>query len=693
MMRYPDGLLDWSGNRTGGVKKLFYGGSGRPTGQVIETPLLARLWEWADSVVRFEPATPRAVLLLGGPGNGKTEAIEQTLRRIESRLELGGALIDKLAGVFASKDGIPPGRLVAVDLGEISDGRIDGALSIVQDASEGNPNSSETPASLLCNDLAGLVESNGARHIYLACINRGVLDDALILATERGDEAIGALLKQIIQSVSMAAHGVSCWPLQGYPEIAVWPMDVETLAEGVRGQESPAKQVLDIATLAENWPAPGSCEAGVYCPFCTSRKLLSGEPHSGSFAEMLRWYELASGKRWSFRDLFSLVAHLLAGTPSNADAAGYSPCKWAAQQLRPSSGDPRKADIQKKRGIFRLLTSQYQHALFSDWPIERASSLRKDIVDLGLGDFPALVAIQQFLALEKRRESTATLRSQLSGMSSVLDPAKASPSFEVRVSTNTVIRYEELDRRFSLSIQGGRKYLQKYQCLSEIELSAIKILEEADIKLSDHLVRRARPATASRVQALLRAIACRLARRSVGVRGCVTKDADVLEEFHRVTKGDSSALQQAIRQVEELLNVNRRFVVCLNNTFGEPLPPPERRAMLTTDIQRVKPISASQGVARPRSPMPFLKVGAQGNAKPIALTFELFKATKSLRRGMLASSLPRSVVALLDTTRAGLAGTIVRDEEALEGAEIRVGIRDEVIVRTFGSFVIRQEGV
>lgn len=43
-MAYPDELLDWSGNRAGGVKKLFYGGSGRPVGQVIETSLLARLW-------------------------------------------------------------------------------------------------------------------------------------------------------------------------------------------------------------------------------------------------------------------------------------------------------------------------------------------------------------------------------------------------------------------------------------------------------------------------------------------------------------------------------------------------------------------------------------------------------------------------------------------------------------------------
>jgi hypothetical protein len=111
--------------------------------------------------------------------------------------------------------------------------------------------------------------------------------------------------------------------------------------------------------------------------------------------------------------------------------------------------------------------------------------------------------------------------------------------------------------------------------------------------------------------------------------------------------------------------------------------------MLTTDIQRVKPIASSMDLDRPRAPVRFLRVGASDAAKPIALTFELFKATKSLRRGMVSASLPRSVVALLDTTRAGLAGAIVRDEDALEGAEIRLGVRDEIVVRTFERFVVR----
>jgi hypothetical protein len=60
---------------------------------------------------------------------------------------------------------------------------------------------------------------------------------------------------------------------------------------------------------------------------------------------------------------------------------------------------------------------------------------------------------------------------------------------------------------------------------------------------------------------------------------------------------------------------------------------------------------------------------------------------------MVPASLPRSVVALLDTTRAKLAGSVVRDEETLEGSKIHLGIRDDVIVRNFGTFLIRKEQV
>jgi len=690
VQRYPEGLLDWSGDKAGGVKKLFFKGSGLPSGKVINTNLLERLSRWAQDVAHGKKNTPRAVFLVGGPGNGKTEAVEYTIRELDNAMQLNGCLQEELAAQFSSGRG-SSSRLVKTKTTTFPPDSQISALAIVQDGSEAEPLNNTTPAQHLCNDIRALLrEGDGV--VYIACVNRGILDDALILSTERNESDVGSLIKQIVQSVSLGAKGINCWPLESYEQFAVWPMDVESLVEEVNDSESAARQILDVATNEHKWAGFGECAAGKHCPFCTNRQLLANEPHRSSYIRALRWFELASGKRWNFRDLFSLTAFLLAGTAESSEDGAYKPCSWAASLLSPRERDHTKIEAKKARGLFNLVSMQYQHALFGSWPIGRAASLRNDLKELNLEDQPGLAGLRQFLALDKRKETTSTLRTQLEGMGAYLDPAFASPSLEVAVSANTTIKFEDLDRRFSLSIREGRTFLQKYQCLSALEIDLLKILEEADSRLSDGSVRRRKPAVAERVQAFLRLVACRIARRSIGVRSGITKDSDVLMEFNQVLNGNTSALQTATQQVEGLLNnKDRRFLVSLNTTFGEPLPPPERRVMLTTDIQRVRPMPLPSDESSPRLPMRFLSVGSGNEAQAVALTYEMFKATKSLRKGMVPASLPRSVVALLDTTRAKLAGSVVRNEEALEGSEIHLGLRDDIVVRSFGKFLIQRK--
>ena len=692
MSKYPQELLNWSGDKAGGVKKLFYEGSGRPSGGVITTPLLGRLQSWARALASGASGTPKAVFLIGGPGNGKTEAVEFTIRALDESMNLGGALIAEFGELFSSHSGRSPGRLVRPERTQFPVQSRLQSIAIVQDGSETEQGDPTTPAAHLCNDMTWILEQ-GRACAYVACVNRGVLDDALILATERDDQAVGELIKTVVQSVSLGARPIDCWPLASYEGIAVWPMDVESLVEESSGTISAASQILAVATDPTAWPDHGTCAAGEFCPFCTNRKLLSGEPHRSSFIRILRWYELSSGKRWNFRDLFSLTAYLLAGTIELDPKRAYQPCDWALNQIQPNDSSPSKREVKRVRGLFKLVSAQYQHSLFGAWPVERATTLRSAIKELKLEDQPALVGLQQFLSLDKKKEATSTLRTQLAGVRELLDPAVASPSLEVAVSSNTTIKFEELDRRFSLSIKEGRTYLQKYQCLSPLEIELLKTLEEIDAKLSDESVRRRKPAVAERVQGFVRSIACSIARRSVGVRAGITKESDILIEYNQIHQGDSAAIQAATQQVENLLNKDRRFLVSLNTTFGEPLPPPERRAILTTDIQRVRQMPLKDGDRRPKSPVRFLGIGAGQSLQAVALTYELFKATKSLRKGLVPASLPRSVVALLDTTRAKLAGAVVRDEDALEGGEIELGIRTDVIARNFGSFVVRRREV
>lgn len=650
-----------------------------------------RLESWAGAIAIGDMDTPRAVFLIGGPGNGKTEAIEFTIQALDDAMRLNGELRQELALRFSGQNGVQVGRLVTTErVGFPQQSRING-ISIVQDASEAEPGDPTPPSEHLCTDIRNLLSNDGG-HVYMACINRGVLDDALILATEQGDAEVGNVLKAIIQSASLGVAAIDCWPLQGQPNMAAWPMDIESLVDEVGIQpKSAARQIIDVATQEQAWPEYGTCGAGEHCPFCTNRRLLAGDPHQSSFIRILRWFELSTGKRWNFRDLFSLTAYLLAGTTAANSKDGYHPCEWARFQISPKGSDHAKREAKRVRGLFSLLSAQYQHALFGSWPVARAKNLRSDIRELQLEGLPALAGLHQFLALDKRRETTSTLRTHLASLVNHLDPALASPDLEVAVSGNTIIKFNDVDRRFSLSIKEGRVFLQKYQCLSPLEIELLKTLEEADAKLSEESTRRRKPAVASRVQAFLRLIACRIARRSIGARAGITKDSDVLLEFSQVVGGDNHALQVASKEVEGLLNIDRRFQVSLNTTFGEPLPSPERRVMLTADIQRVVPMPLAHNERRPLPPVRFVSIGRGQRAQQVAITYELFRATKSLRKGMVPASLPRSVVALLDTTRAKLAGSVVRNEEDLMGSEIQLGIRDDVIVRSFGTFIVRKE--
>lgn len=679
---YPAGLLDWAGHRVGGVKRLFHSASGRPSGRVIHTALLGRLTNWARAVASADPAAPRIVLLVGGPGNGKTEAVEHTIEALDAAFGARGQLTASAAGQFGSSTTVAQ-RLVVLPLNVVSNVT---SVAIVQDASAGAGAQRSPPAELV-RDLERFVHEDGT--IYLACVNRGVLDDAFAYASDNNHPDAAALVEQIIKSVGISPEAPACWPLEKHSAVGVWPMDVESLLDGIgeEGVPSPAAQLLDLATEETRWPASGSCEAGAFCPFCTSRGQLSQASYRDSLLSVLRWYELASGKRWTFRDLFSLVSYLLAGTPSAVAEQSADPCRWAAEMAALASRPGGKPESVRLAAPFLLAAAQYQHALFLAWPREAARTLRRDLQDLQLESQPGLMGLYHFLAMRRGGSLPATLQAQLHDLCALLDPAVADPDLAVPVSSQTIIKFRDLDVRFSRSVSEGLHFIRKYQCLTRLEVEVLLRLEAADRRLGEPEVANRKPATAMRVQLLVRDFACRFARRAVGVRAGVVRDQLTLADFQRLVSGDPALVMTAARQVESLLNERERFVVPLNTTFGEALPPEQRRAILATDNQRVKP-ARMPGADRPNPSLRFLETGSTASTQSIALTFELFRSVRELRQGMMRASLPRAVVVLLDTTRARLAGKIVRDEALLDRAEIRIAAKDDVIVREMQAFVV-----
>ena len=692
--RFPKDLVEWAGHHSGGVKRLFDSRSGRPGKHLLRTNLISRLESWAAKVASGEPGTPRILLLVGGPGNGKTEAIEHTISCVDHGLAAGGKLLDRLSEAFHPPVGVAVARVVQVDAGSLASVIRPLELSVVQDASVTAGCEDRPAAELLIGELLALL-GGAENRLYLGCINRGVLDDALIYALEHDHGEVRQLLEAITRAVSLSSDSPSCWPLDGFPAIAVWPMDAESLFVAPDdGESSPAADLLKHATLPGHWPSPNGCPAGENCPFCHSQALLSRDEHRASLLQVLRWYELASGKRWGFRDLFSLVSYLLSGNRPTGQSQQVDPCQWAKHMTEEDSAgqlapNPRR---QQLTAIFQLVASGYQHALFHRWDPQAAGVLRQDIKDLGLdkatSEARVLLGLQHFLQERKSPYLPATIATLMESLVDLLDPAMSSPDAEVAVSGRSKVLLRDLDTRFSRSLTGGIDFIRKYQVLSTNELDLLRRLAKADIMLSSPTVRRKKPAAASRIQRMVRDFACRLVRRSICTRSAVMAGAPTLQAFQFVVEEEDNGqrLFEVAKQVKALLNTGQGFEVSLTTTFGQPLPPQQRQATLVVPARSVKMLRLSS-LGRPRSPICFLEVGAGRSAQPIALTYDLFNATQELERGLSPASLPRTVVALLDTTRARLSGPIVRDPEILGEARIRIGADGTEIGRSWSGFV------
>jgi len=703
---FPAALVDWAGHHSGGVKRLLDKDSGQPNRQLLRTNLLARLQDWAKRLSVESANIPRIVLLVGGPGNGKTEAIESTIHWLDSSLDCEGRLIDELSAEFHPSVGSAVPRLVSVNAGRLAKINTSLSLDIVQDASATAGHEGSTASVLLIEELSRLLDAPSSK-AYLCCVNRGVLDDALIHAIDNKLDKPRAILEAVTRAVSLAYDSPTCWPLESFPSIAVWPMDAESLLVKPDNETSaPAEILLGQATEPEMWPAKGTCIAGNKCPFCSSQAILAKDEHRTALLKILRWYELASSKRWSFRDLFSLTSYLLAGHhPAVHDPVGHTqqstPCQWAANliDLDQKAVTVKKPTRQALTAVFHLATSGYQHALFHRWDKSVATSLRRDIKELGLEKevstegYRTLMGLVYFFAERKDHYLPATIAHLLEGLVDTLDPAFASPDIEVAVSGRSTIVLGDLDMRFSRSLAGGLEFIRKFQVLSLNEVELLKRLSNADVLLSTPTIRRKRPIAASRVQHVLRDFACRLVRRSICTRTAVVADSQILQAFQQVVEDNDKHqhLFEVVKQVKELLNTGKEFEVSLTTTFGQPLPPRQRQATLIVPLRQVKML-AQNIEGRPRPPICYLGVGHGQSAQPIPLTYDLFKAVKELERGLSPASLPRTVVALLDTTKARLSGPIVRDEELIDDAKIRIGSDGTVVGRSWNGFVASMEG-
>ena len=696
---YPEGLVNWAGHRDGGVRRPFRNDSGRPTGNQIETPLVKRLNNWVTELVAGKDS-PRILFLVGGPGNGKTDAVEGCIASFDERISVNGKLVEAFSKKYEAGNNELPPRKVLVDLSSIQadlPNHLQVSIALVQDATEGDPSRKETPEELLLEDLDSVLTEDQA-DIYLCCVNRGVLARAAELAYESpAHSAVSTLLNVMTECVTSSPTSPRCWPLEDFPNIALWPMDVESLVDRVVTEDgiTVAHQIFGVALNESMWGEP--CELNTRCPFCQNRKILSRGGSLDSLIDFLHYYELASGKRWTFRDLFSLVPYLLVGDHTELEIKGkvLSPCEWAAEQYR-LSREGAAGTTERDRAPYLLMSRLYHHRLFPVWPSFDKGDLRKSKrlllkgsdLDSGINSARAFF---RYVIYNK------TINSGLNGdiperirnaLGPILDTALAPQKASLFSRKEVGVSVADVEDMFSLSIRDGVELVGSQ--LETLERDVLNQLADADESLMEDKFPRNRMKEASLLQSTLRQFASRLAKRSIGTKNGVCRNVETFKQYVSATE-NTSVINDVRKALRSLLNdSSNQFCAGLATTFGQPIAHKSRDVSLVMDSPiNVTKVNRPTIEGRPKEYLPYLQV----DKHYVPLTFELFQALVEVNEGLHESSLPNEIYSLLDRVKSLVSGRVVRDPNVLaEDPSIILGISGDVIDYIGGEFVYNKGG-
>ena len=603
----------------------------------------------------------------------RTDAVEGTIRRLGELLGCPEEIESHFRKEFHKflHKGVLPRK---VSLKRII-GNFEG-LHLVQDATVCDPQfSGRTAQELLLEDLEQIVLNQHSNEIYLCCVNRGVLAEALPIAVNGNyrDNTID-FLNQVSFAVSPHPDSICAWPLGEYSDIAIWPMDIESLVDPAiyDGTGTPGEHILNYVVNTDNWKDHSSCPSRKYCPFYSNQKLLANKNVRGSLLELLQSYEFVSGKRWNFRELFGLVSTIMVGP--EADYAGMTPCEWVDEQVQTclASGDKNLA----YRAAFRLVSKLYMHTLFPRWP--KLGGVRNKFTRMlkpsGSTFEGSREIVQGFLSslFLKMPDNSTTISTMLYGpFGEALDPIGYNG--ERYVDKGKTLSVNDVEELFSHSISLGLNSINQYLVGPEILLFNFLRQGELFLEQSESSSKQ-NVSIIKEIHSTMKIFSIRLFKRSIGVRFGIYQNCDELS-LYRQTLHNTKEMIKLKRVFEKLINRDSLFQASLITTFGQPEPSSARNALLKCPSIPVKSQPALNREGVPVRSIHYLKVGSNF----IPLTFGLYFALYHSNDGLSPSSLPEEIFALLDSTKSYALGEIVRNSETIDQYSIILGNLKEVI--------------
>lgn len=647
-------LLSWHGHAAGGVHVPFQVHD-NPIGRVIETSLVQRLRGLASNLANNASSNPRWIFLVGGPGNGKSETIQDFLQHLDSSLSLGGRLIQALKAKFSHGPLLP--RRVEILPDDIAgDANIFaakvGRLIVVQDATA-TETALGNAAKELATDLADLLTSPATPPlpVFVACANRGLLARTMNEAVRAYGEGNAAtlILTHVIQASSLGRETLTgrkpCWPLENDSRFGCWPIDTESLTVASPPAAPPLEQIVVDAVSSDKWEVVGRCQdcnARDVCPLRQNTEWLRHDVTRRNLLGMIRRGELARGQRWNFRNAYSLVAELVVGQWSDFPDSSH-PCEWIHRKTTAAAGaQPEPCSV------VALTSRLYPHALLRGGAVSNTASNFIDNASIDAEAKPLTAALLSAIAAVSNDTSTKPIREILARDYSRLDPAMSTPA-------DMAHPLRPIEEAFCQSVEQGRTAMQPH-APAHIEQVLLTLLEQGEGEWN--VLGRDSKAAIEAV-CVIRKIGGMMTKRSVGVRLGKHALDDMLAEYEACLR-DSTKLA-SIRDALKPLLGETSFQFNLVELLGQPRAEGQPLVSLNGPPSGVRALPAPGPMPTvPGHDVPCIEVTDLQYRIP--LTFDFFLALRLRKVGCAGSSLPASVRAALDRLRHRYAGDLCRDE-------------------------------
>lgn len=263
---------------------------------------------------------------IGSPGNGKSAAVGQLVRKLLDELDC--SIVDDKGTDISQL----PDDSVPYSLDVFEKGRKFPSVRIVQDASVvRNPYAADVDPA---RDLLETLREAWERGISLiVCTNRGVLEKAF--RDTYLDPAINQQVwhKAILRPLADSANGCDL-PLE-----PLRPTGRRPVFESIKTTKSFLDNrslilcgrgifdgLIQQAVHADKWEVCGQCHAAVLCPFKANRDWLSDTTGREHVVKAFRRAEVLSSQVIVFREALAAISFVLAGCAR--DYHDVHPCDW-----------------------------------------------------------------------------------------------------------------------------------------------------------------------------------------------------------------------------------------------------------------------------------------------------------------------------------------------------------------------------